>query len=128
MKLVHINECSFRRVLSEEDRKPPFQTFYEDVVKFVHSLMADPIGARPSGCISSVGNGELRKSLHDNSVITKDERIDEPYDETTGKQQSRYYVKYGWSDDVRKSLKNPSRMGNPLKDRVRRIYSEIYGK
>ena len=69
MKLIHI--------------KPPFQTFYEEVVKFIKEMFKDPIGAIPSELLKSIGlhNGELRKKLYDYGIITKDERIDEPYDE-----------------------------------------------
>ena len=128
MKLIHINESVFNRLL-EDNRRPPFQDFYEDVVSFIGGIFKDPIGAVPNERLKANGlhNGILRKMLYDYGIITKDERIDEPYDETTGRQQSRYYVKYSWSDDVKKSLKNPTRMGNPLKEKVRKLYNQFFG-
>ena len=126
MKLIHINESVFNRLL-EDNRKPPFQDFYEDIMSFIKGILRDPIGAIPNERLKSLGlhNGELRKRLYDLSIITKEERIDEPYDETTGEQQSRYYVKYGWADDIKKALKNPKRMDNTLKERIRKIYRSI---
>ena len=128
MKLIHINESIFNRLL-EDNRRPPFQDFYEDVISFIKGILRDPIGTTPNERLKSLGlhNGELRKRLYDLSIITKEERIDEPYDETNGKQQSRYYVKYGWSDDIKKGLKNPKRMDNPLKERVRKLYNQFFG-
>jgi hypothetical protein len=129
MKLIHINESVFNRLL-EDNRRPSFQDFYEDVVAFIKGILRDPIGAIPNERLKACGlhNGELRKRLYDLSIITKEERIDEPYDETTGNQQSRYYVKYGWADDVLKAIKNPKRMDNPLKERIRKIYNDFFEK
>ena len=127
MKLIHINESVFNRLL-EDNRKPPFQDFYEDVISFIKGILRDPIGTVPNERLKSIGlhNGELRKRLYDLSIITKEERIDEPYDETSGNKQSRYYVKYNWADDIKKSLKNPTRMGNPLKEKVRKLYNQFF--
>ena len=127
MKLVHINESVFNRLL-EDNRRPPFQDFYESVVSFITDMFKDPIGAIPNELLKSNGlhNGELRKLLYDKGIITKDERIDEPYDERTGRQQSRYYVKYNWTDDVKKSIKDQNRMNNPLKEKIRNIYNEYF--
>ena len=130
MKVIHINEGIYRRLFEDETRKPPFQDFYEDVIKFINGILRDPIGTVPNERLKSIGlhNGELRKRLYDLSIITKEERIDEPYDETTGHKQSRYYVKYGWADDVKKALKNPKRMNNPLKEKVRKLYNDFFGE
>ena len=127
MKLIHINESVFNRLL-EDNRKPPFQTFYEEVVKFIKEMFKDPIGAIPSELLKSIGlhNGELRKKLYDYGIITKDERIDEPYDERTGLQQSRYYVKYDWTEDVKSAMKDSKRMNNPLKEKIRKLYNSYF--
>lgn len=127
MKLIHINESVFNRLL-EDNRRPSFQDFYEDVIEFIKGILKDPINGKPNDRLKSIGlhNGELRKRLNDLSIITKEERIDEPYDETTGKQQSRYYVKYSWADDIKKGLKNPKRMNNPLKEKVRKLYNDFF--
>ena len=112
MKLIHINESVFNRLL-EDNRRPSFQDFYEDVVAFIKGILRDPIGAIPNERLKACGlhNGELRKRLYDLSIITKEERIDEPYDETTGKKTSRYYVSYSvprenFKDKLRKLHNN----------------------
>jgi hypothetical protein len=127
MKVIHINESVFNRLL-EDNRRPPFQDFYDAVISFVYGLLRDPIGTVPNELLKSNGlhNGELRKKLYDYGVITKDEDIREPYDETTGNKQSRYYVTYNWSDDVKKELGNKDRMNNPIKEKVRKIYNEFF--
>lgn len=98
MKLIHINESSFNRILAEEEEKKeiPFQTFYEEILKFIKGLLNDPIGTKPSETLTSYGlDGKtLRNKLCDFDVIKKKEDIREPYDETDGKQKSRYYVSY----------------------------------
>ena len=128
MKLIHINESAFHRLLSEDKRVPPFQDFYEDISDFVKGILRDPIGYKPNDRLSSYGiqGKDLRKKLYDYGIITKEERIDEPYDERSGKQQSRYYVKYSWGNGILKAMKNPTRMDNPLKERVRKLYQDYF--
>lgn len=96
MKIIHINESQFKALIMEESDELPFQTFYEETLKFIKGILNDPIGAKPSDILVSHGldGQELRKKLCDYGVIKKDEDIREPYDETSGKQTSRYYVKY----------------------------------
>ena len=127
MKVIHINEAVFRKLL-EDNRRPPFQDFYDAVISFVYGLLRDPIGTVPNELLKSNGlhNGKLRKMLYDYGVITKDEDIREPYDETTGRQQSRYYVTYNWSDAVKKEIGKKDRMNNPLKERIRKIYNNFF--
>ena len=95
MKVIRINESKFNRLLEEKDELP-FQTFYEEVLKFIKDLLNKPIEAKPSETLMSYGltNGKLRKKLCDYGVINKKEDIREPYDESDGKQKSRYYVSY----------------------------------
>ena len=116
MKIVHLNESSFNRVLTEDEEKKelPFQTFYEEVLKFIKGLLNDPIGTKPSEILRDYGlhNGMLRKRLLDYGVITKEEDIREPYDETDGKQESRYYVSY----------KVPR---ENFKDKLRKLHSSL---
>lgn len=128
MKLIHINESVFNRLL-EDNRRPPFQDFYDAVIAFVCGLLRDPIGTVPNELLKSNGlhNGELRKRLYDYGIITKDEDIREPYDETTGKKQSRYYVTYNWSDDIKKEIGDKNRMNNPIKEKVRKLYNNYFG-
>jgi hypothetical protein len=129
MKLIHINESVFNRLL-EDNRRPPFQDFYESVVSFVDGIRRDPIGAVPNDILKGCGlhNGELRKKLYDYGIITKEERIDEPYDETTGRKQSRYYVKYDWNDKIGKEMRDKERIGNPIKKSfIRKLYNDFFG-
>ena len=128
MKLIHINESVFNRLL-EDNRRPPFQDFYESVVSFVDGIRRDPIGAVPNDILKGCGlhNGELRKKLYDYGIITKEERIDEPYDETTGRKQSRYYVKYDWNDKIGKEMRDKERIGHPIKKSfIRKLYNDYF--
>ena len=101
MKKVHINESSFKRLLYEEQNKKelPFQTFYEEMLAFIKGLLNDPIKAQstsPSETLKAYGldSKKLREKLCDFDIIKKKEDIREPYDESEGKQKSRYYVSY----------------------------------
>lgn len=115
MKKIHINESKFSKIFEGEKKELPFLTFYDEVVKFIKGLLNDPIGTKPSDILISNGihNGYLRKKLYDYNVITKDEDIDEPYDETTGYKTSRYYVSY----KVHKEN---------FKDKLRKLYSDLF--
>jgi hypothetical protein len=129
MRLIHINESVFNRLL-EDNRRPPFQDFYDSIVTFIEGMRKDPIGTVPNELLKGCGlhNGELRKKLYDYGIITKDERIDEPYDETTGRQQSRYYVTYDWSERIKKEMKDKERIGNPIKKAfIRKLYNDHFG-
>lgn len=94
-KKVYIKENKIS--LIKESQEPlPFQTFFEEIVKFIKGLLNDPIQAKPSELLISHGltNKLLRKELSDKSVVIKTENIDEPIDDTTGKKVSRYYLSY----------------------------------
>ena len=39
MKLIHINEAVFNRLL-EDNRRPPFQDFYDSIVTFIEGMNA----------------------------------------------------------------------------------------
>ena len=95
MKVVHINESKLR-LMVESDNYLPFKSFFDETIKFLNELLKDPIDAKPSDVLKSHGikNGEFRNKLIDKNIITKKERIDEPYDEESGKMTSRYYVSY----------------------------------
>lgn len=95
MKVIHLNETKFKAVLKEK-KELPFQTFYEEILKFIKGLLNDPIKAKPSDILLSYGldNSLLRKKISDYGIAVKEEDIREPYDETNGKQTSRYYVSY----------------------------------
>ena len=113
MKLIHLSESRFNTIL-EEKKELPFQTFYEEVLKFIKGLLNDPIGTKPSEILREYGlhNGMLRKKLLDFNVISKEEDIREPYDETDGNQTSRYYVKYSVPREN-------------FKDKLRKLYSSL---
>ena len=70
MKLIHINESVFNRLL-EDNRRPPFQDFYDSVVAFIDGIRRDPIGTVPNETLKGCGlhNGELRKKLYDYGII-----------------------------------------------------------
>lgn len=95
MRIVHINEAKFPMMV-ESDNYLPFKTFFDETIKFLNDLLKDPIGAKPSEKLQSHGieNGEFRNKLYNKNIISKKERIDEPYDEETKKMTSRYYVSY----------------------------------
>lgn len=114
MKIIHLNESKFNMLLEEEEREFPFETFYEEALKFIEELLKDPIKAKPSEILNGHGltNAILRKKLCDYGVITKKEDIREPYDETSGKKTSRYYVSY----------KVPRK---DFKDKLRQLHSEL---
>ena len=88
-----------------------FMSHMEDYIK---KLLNDPIKTKPSDVLIDLGihNGELRKKLYDYNVITKKENIDEPFDETTGKKVSIYYVSY----KVHKEN---------FKDKIRKLYNDL---
>lgn len=94
-KRVFIKENKIS-LLKESQEPLPFQTFFEEIIKFIKGLLNDPIQAKPSEKLISHGltNKLLRKELTDNSVIKKTENIDEPIDDVTGKKTSRYYLSY----------------------------------
>ena len=112
MKIIHITEEAYKRLFKEIE-EVPFLTFYDDVVKFVKGILNDPIGTKPSKLLVSYGldNGELRKKLYDYNVITKDEKIDEPFDEVTKEKVSKYYVSYKVHKDN-------------FKDKIRKLYND----
>ena len=114
MKIIHINESQFKALIREESDELPFQTFYEETLKFIKGILNDPIGAKPSDILVSHGldGKKLRKKLCDYGVIKKDEDIREPYDETSGKQTSRYYVKYSVPREN-------------FKDKLRKLHGEL---
>lgn len=114
MKLIHLSESRFNAIL-EEKKEIPFQTFYEEVLKFIKGLLNDPIGTKPSDVLKEYGihNGMLREKLLDFNVITKEEDIREPYDETDGNQTSRYYVKYSVPREN-------------FKDKLRKLHSALF--
>lgn len=116
MKLIHLSESKFNAIL-EEKKELPFQTFYEEVLKFIKGLLNDPIGTKPSNILREYGlhNGMLRKKLLDFNVISKEEDIREPYDETDGKQTSRYYVKYSVPREN-------------FKDKLRKLHTSLFQK
>lgn len=110
---IHLNESTFCRLL-ENQNKLSFLDFYDEVLKFIRELKKDPINASPSDVLKSYGltSNELKKKLSDYGVVEKTEDIREPYDETSGKQESRYYVSY---KILTKTLKNRLiKLGNDL--------------
>lgn len=115
MRIVHLNESKFA-MLMESDSYLPFKTFYDETVKFLNTLLKDPINAKPSEKLRSHGieSASFRKKLYDKGIIDKKERIDEPYDEETRKMTSRYYVTYTVKET------------ETVKRRLRELYKEMF--
>ena len=114
MKKIHIDESKFIAVF-ESKKELPFQTFYTEVLKFIKGILNDPIKTKPSDILVSYGldNSVLRKKLCDYGVMTKKEDLREPYDETSGKKTSRYYVSY--------SVPRAN-----FKDKLRKVYNDLF--
>ena len=112
---IHITESAYRRLFESDDDYVPFLDFYDEVVGFVKGILNDPIGTKASEKLRSWGldGKRLRKLLADNGIISKTEDIDEPLDETNGKEESRYYVSYEMHTEN-------------FKDKIRKIYKEIF--
>lgn len=110
-KVIYITESDTNKIA---DSEIVFQTFYEEVIKYIRGLLNDPIHTTESDVLKKAGIDEkkLRKELCSNSVIVKTERIDEPTDEETNKKVSRYYVSY----------KVPKQN---FKDKLRKVYNRL---
>ena len=95
MKKIIVNEEALK-LLKESEEEVTFFEFYNNVKDFLKQLLSNPCGAEPAEFFSihGISKGGLKKILIDKGVITKKERIDEPFDEENGKQVSRYYVSY----------------------------------
>jgi len=128
MKVIYVNESALSRIREEGTKRPPFKDFYDSVMGFIRDMFKDPMDASPNNTLASSGlkNGEFRKKLLDYGILKKKEWFDEPYDEATGKQQSRYYAKYDWSDAVKKELKDYDDIGKPIRGRIERLYNDLY--
>ena len=107
MRKIHFNESSL--VVLTESKKMTFLKFYKEVVSFVKGLLNDPIGARPSELLLSVGltNGKLRQLLSQFGIVVKSENIDEPINDENGKKESKYHLSYkvpkeNFKDKIRK--------------------------
>lgn len=108
MKLIYLSEEKYSRLLNEIT-EIPFNRFYRQMVSFIQGLLRDPISTKPSAELCNLGlyNGLLRQKLIDYDIISKVEDIDEPYDEETHKQISRYHLSYkvhrnGFKNKIRK--------------------------
>lgn len=105
-------------MLVESDEYLSFDEFFEETIKFLEGILKDPIGTEPSEVLKAHGlsNGKFRNILCDKNILSKKERIDEPYDEETKKKTSRYYATY-----TVKTLET-------LKGRLNDLYDELFGK
>lgn len=113
MKKVFINEDKMNVIMESEEEYTFFQ-FFNDIKSFMKDLLNDPIHARPNERLKQHGisNDVARTKLQDDGIIVKTEKIDEPFDEATGKQTSRYYLSY----------KIPKK---DFKKKVRRLYQKL---
>jgi hypothetical protein len=114
MKKVFINENKIDVIMESEEEYTFFQ-FFNDIKSFMKDLLNDPIHARPNERLKQHGisNDVARTKLQDDGIIIKSEKIDEPFDETTGKQTSRYYLSY----------KIPKK---DFKKKIRRLYQKLF--
>jgi len=118
MKTIFINEDKLNALVGKtEAEKPTFFRFFTELKKFIGGLLNDPINARPSTELEKYGldNDKLRITLQNNHIVVKKETIKEPYDETTGKKVSRYYLTY----------KVPRK---DFKKKIRRMYQKMFEK
>lgn len=113
MRKVYINEDKMKLIAESEEEYTFFQ-FFNDMKSFIKDLLNDPIHARPNERLKQHGisNDEARTKLQDGGIIIKTEKIDEPFDEATGKQTSRYYLSY----------KVPKK---DFKKKMRRLYQKL---
>lgn len=113
MRKIFINEDKIN-IIRESEEEYTFFQFFNDIKSFIKDLLNDPIHARPNERLKQHGisNDEARTKLQDDGVIVKTERIDEPFDEATGKQTSRYYLSY----------KVPKK---DFKKKIRRLYQKL---
>lgn len=102
-------------LLKEDKEEVTFFEFFTEVKKFIKDLLTNPIEARPSPFLVSIGlrDGILREKLIDRNIIVKSEKIDEPYNEETKGKESRYYISY----------KVPKK---DFKRKMRRFYQSIF--
>lgn len=83
-------------MIKESEGEVTFYEFFTNAKEFVKDLLEDPIGARPNDFFASHGisNGKLRSLMIDRSIIVKSEKIDEPNDDESGEQVSRYHLSF----------------------------------
>lgn len=112
IKRIHINETAYKRIFLNQG-EIPFQTFYEEMVKFISGLLNDPIGTKPSKILVDYGfdNKLLRKKLVDCDIMSRNTKIDEPHDED-GKQTSTMTLSYKLHKDN-------------FKDKLRKMHSKL---
>ena len=107
MRKVYLKESSVEMLAS---KKPlTFLKFYNELIKFIRGLLNNPIDTRPSELLVSNGfpNGKLRHLLVQFGIVKKSEDIDEPINDESGKQESRYHLSYkvpkeNFKDKIRK--------------------------
>lgn len=114
MRCVYISESKIA-LLNESDEEVTFLRFFIELKKFIADLLTDPVHARPSEMLVShgLGNDKLRHMLRNEGIIVRTEKIDEPYNEETGKMESMYYLSY----------KVPKK---DFKKKIRRLYQKLF--
>lgn len=82
-------------LLKESANEVTFYEFFTDVKNFISDLLDDPFGANVSQMLKTHGfnRSMLINKLLDRGIITKKEKIDEPYD-ADGNLKSMHYVQY----------------------------------
>lgn len=113
MRKIFITEDKIM-VISESEEEYTFFQFFNDIKSFLKDLLNDPIHARPNKrlVMHGISNDVARNKIQDYGIAIKSEKINEPFDEATGKQVSRYYVSY----------KIPRK---DFKKKIRRLYQSL---
>lgn len=112
-KKIYISEESVRK-LSESGRELTFFSFFTDMKNFIADLLRDPCKASPSETLTRLfGEKEhLIQKLIDKNVITRKEKVEEPYNADKKRKEAVYHVSY----------KVPR---NGFKDKIRMIYMSV---
>lgn len=83
-------------LLKEEEEEVTMFEFFRDVKKVISGLLEDPFRRDVSDMLKKHGlDGKtLVQELVDNGIVTKTEKIDEPFDEKLGKKKSMFRCSY----------------------------------
>ena len=88
-------EARQAQIIKESEEVTYFQ-FDRELRKYLGDLLKDPVNTEFSDFFKSHGINEkdFKSRLIDRNIITKKEKISEPYDEAKGKKVGRYFVSY----------------------------------
>ena len=112
---IYISENKLN-LLRESDEEVTFYEFFTEVKNFIKGLLDDPFGSTVGDLLKSHGitRSVLINRLLDRGIITKKEKIDEPYD-ADGNLKSMHYIQY----------KVPRKN---FEQKMHRLYSQMFEK